>query len=55
MKVLLDLFRRNWNLKLIALVLALLIYYSMRDSSGNARDPQDIFSMKGAVNAGSGK
>ncbi len=51
----LDIFRRNWGLKVISLILALVIYYSMRDSSGEARDPQHIFIMKGSANGGSGK
>ena len=29
----LNLFRRNWGLKLIALILSLVVYYSMRDSA----------------------
>ena len=55
MTAFLDIFRRNWGLKVISLVLALVIYYSMRDSSGVARDPQGIFIMKGSANGGSGK
>ena len=51
----LDIFRRNWGLKVISLILALVIYYSMRDSSGEARAPQHIFTMKGSANGGSGK
>lgn len=54
-KVFLDIFRRNWGIKLIALILALVIYYSMRDSAGEARDSQNIFIMKGSANGGNGK
>lgn len=50
-----DIFRRNWGLKVISLILALVIYYSMRDSSGETRNPQHIFTMKGSANGGSGK
>ena len=54
MIALLNIFRRNWGLKLIALILALVIYYSMRNSSGKARVPQNIF-MKGTDDGGAGK
>ena len=53
MTAFLDIFRRNWGLKVISLILALV--NSMRDSSGEARDPQHIFIMKGSANGGSGK
>lgn len=53
MTALLDIFRRNWGLKLIALVLALVIYYSMRNSTEEAV-ARGIF-MKGTVDGGSGK
>ena len=36
MKAFIDLFRRNWGLKLLALVLAVVVYYSMRDGAKNA-------------------
>lgn len=51
MKAILNLFRRNWGLKLLALALALVIYYSMRDSMGNSRIPQNPF-LKGATDGG---
>ena len=52
MKALLNLFRRNWGLKILALALALVIYYSMRDSMGkDSRIPQNPF-LKGATNGG---
>lgn len=54
MTALLDIFRRNWGLKLIALVLALVIYYSMRNTSEEDSVTQGIF-MKGTVDGGSGK
>lgn len=54
MTALLDIFRRNWGLKLIALVLALVIYYSMRNTSEEDGVTQGIF-MKGTVDDGSGK
>lgn len=54
MTALLDIFRRNWGLKLIALVLALVIYYSMRNTSEEDGVTQGIF-MKGTVDGGSGK
>ena len=44
MKAFLDIFRRNWGLKLLALVLSLVVYYSMRDSSNsNISNTQSIF------------
>ena len=52
MKAILNLFRRNWGLKLLALALALVIYYSMRDSMGKSRIPQNPF-LKGATDGGS--
>ena len=51
MKTLLNIFRRNWALKLLALALALVIYYSMRNSSGRSHIPQTF--LKGAENGGS--
>ena len=51
MNTLLNLFRRNWGLKLLALALALVIYYSMRDSKGTSRIPQNPF-LKGATDGG---
>ena len=54
MRAFLNIFRRNWGLKLIALVLALVIYYSMRNANGNARTPQNIF-LKGAADGGTSK
>ena len=52
MRAVLDLFRRNWGLKLLALALALVIYYSMRDSMGNdSRIPRNPF-LKGATDGG---
>ena len=55
MTSLLNIFRRNWGLKLTALILALVIYYSMRNSIGKTRVPQNIFPMKGADDGGTGK
>lgn len=54
MTAILNIFRRNWGLKFIALVLALVIYYSMRNSTGKTRVPQNIF-MKGTDDGGTGK
>ncbi len=51
MKALLNFFRRNWGLRLIALALALVIYYSMRDTKGSARIPSNPF-LKGATDGG---
>ena len=51
MTALLNIFRRNWGLKLLSLALALVIYYSMRDAKGNSRIPQNPF-LKGATNGG---
>ena len=53
MTAFLNIFRRNWGLKLIALVLALVIYYSMRNSTSKTRVPQNIF-MKGTADVSSG-
>ena len=55
MTALLNIFRRNWGLKLIALVLALVIYYSMRNATGKAGVTQNIFDMKGTADGGTGK
>ena len=54
MTALLNIFRRNWGLKLLAIALALVIYYSMRGSAGKTRGPQNIF-MKGTDDGGTGK
>ena len=44
MKAFLDIFRRNWGLKLLALVLSLVVYFSMRDSSNsNISNTHSIF------------
>lgn len=51
MRTILNLFCRNWGLKLLALALALVIYYSMRDSVGSSRIPQNPF-LKGATDGG---
>ena len=51
MKTILNLFRRNLGLKLLALTLALIIYYSMRESMGSSRIPQNPF-LKGATDGG---
>ena len=51
MKAMLNLFRRNWGLKRLALALALVIYYSMRDSKGSTPIPQNPF-LKGATDGG---
>ena len=55
MKTLIGLFRRNWGLKLLALVLALVIYYSMRDSIGGGRVPKGPWLSKGVQDVGTGK
>ena len=54
MKALLNLFRRNWGLKITALILSLVIYYSMRDSAGNGAIPQNPF-LKGSADGGNSK
>ena len=51
MKAFLNIFRRNWGLRLLALALALVIYYSMRNASGRSHIPQSF--LKGAENGGS--
>lgn len=51
MRNILNLFRRNLGLKLLALALSLVIYYSMRDSKGSSRIPQNPF-LKGATDGG---
>lgn len=53
MNTFLNLFRRNWGLKLLALILSLVVYYSMRDSANNnvTRNPF----LKGAANGGDSK
>jgi hypothetical protein len=49
MKAFFDLFRRNLGLKLLALVLALVIFYTMRENPGESRVPSNPF-LKGSVN-----
>lgn len=51
MRAFLNMFRRNLGLKLLALALALVIYYSMRDSKGSTPIPQNPF-LKGATDGG---
>ena len=51
----LDLFRRNWGLKLLALILSLVIYYSMRDSAGSDDTSSNNPFLKGAPDGGNGK
>ena len=52
MKRLIAFFTSNWGLKILALALALVIYYSMRDSMAkDSRIPQNPF-LKGATNGG---
>lgn len=48
MKTFIDLFRRNLGLKLLALVLALVIFYSMRENFEESRVPRNPF-LKGSV------
>ena len=56
MKALLNIFRRNLGLKLIALVLSLVIYYSMRKApGGTAKLPDAPLFLKGPADGGSGK
>lgn len=54
MNALLNLFRRNWGLKLTALILSLVIYYSMRDSAKTGEMPQNPF-LKGSADGGNSK
>jgi hypothetical protein len=54
MNAFLNLFRRNWGLKLLALILSLVVYYSMRDSAGNSNVTNNPF-LKGASNGGNSK
>ena len=54
MKSILDIFRRNWGLKLLALALAIVIYYSMRNSTTRSRVAENPF-LKGATNGGNVK
>ena len=49
----LNLFRRNWGLKLLALIFSLVVYYSMRDSA-NSNVSHNPF-LKGASTGGSSK
>lgn len=50
----LNLFRRNWGLKLLALIFSLVVYYSMRDSASNGNVANNPF-LKGASNGGISK
>ena len=57
MKILLNIFRHNLGLKLIALILALLVFDTMRNSTVKGGMTQNIIeNMKGnSTNVGSGK
>ena len=55
MTAFLNIFRRHWGLKLLALALALVIYYSMRDSDDKTGVSRNIFDMKGSTDGGTGK
>lgn len=50
MKNMLSVFTRNWWLKLLALILALAVFYGVRGSFRTHTDDTGIF-MRGAVNA----
>lgn len=52
MKSILNLFRRNWGLKLLALILSLVVYYTMRNSANNNVTHNPF--LKGAANGGKG-
>ena len=54
MNALLNLFRRNWGLKVLALILSLVVYYSMRDSANNDNVTRNPF-LKGSANGGNSK
>jgi hypothetical protein len=54
MNAVLNLFRRNWGLKLLALILSLVVYYSMRNSAENDNVSHNPF-LKGAANGGNRK
>ena len=54
MTALLNLFRRNWGLKLLALILSLVVYYSMRDSAQNDNATRNPF-LKFDANGGNSK
>ena len=49
MRAFINLFRRNWGLKLLALVLAVVVYYSMRDEMKNSSRPETPHILKGAA------
>ena len=51
----LNLFRRNWGLKLLALVLSLVVYYSMRDSANSGKVSNNPFLKGASTNGGNGK
>ncbi|MBR4652086.1 MAG: hypothetical protein IKO72_01885 [Kiritimatiellae bacterium] len=52
MKGLLAFFTSNWGLKILALLLALIVYYSLKDSSRMARGPASPSFLKGGENVG---
>ena len=51
MKAFINLFRRNWGLKLLALILSIVVYYTTRDSVKNENTSNNTF-LKGASNGG---
>ena len=54
MKRLIDFFTSNWGLKILALILALVVFYSMKDTSRvPARDNgRHTFNLKGPADGG---
>jgi hypothetical protein len=54
MNAFLNLFRRNWGLKILALILSLVVYYSIRNSASNDNVSNNPF-LKGASNGGNNK
>ena len=58
MKKIIAFFAGNWGLKLLALVLALVVYYSMKDTSSRTRQsrgsssPQTPMFLKGPADGG---
>ena len=54
MKRLIDFFTSNWGLKILALILALVVFYSMKETSRtNAHDDgRPTFHLKGPADGG---
>ena len=54
MKYLISFFTSNWGLKILALILALVVFYSMKDSSRDTtyNETSPAFNLRGTADGG---